>query len=86
MADRLGAEPSSLGMVGDNVHRDLLGAEGAGYGWGFLVRRGNTLPVSGDPLLPPGVAGGPHLVEVRSLRELRWYLPRERPRDRRGRA
>lgn len=66
--------PSHWVMVGDNLHRDILGALDAGYAHGFFVQR-----EGGFFNFRPGLAKRLGLdlsrcTRVKSLHELSWYL------------
>lgn len=69
VVDELGVSPSEVVMVGDNYHRDILGALNAGFAHGFLVqhddRMFNTAPSGPVPS---------NVTVITSLRELKWYL------------
>ncbi len=74
VASRLGIEPASLAMVGDNPYRDVLGAARAGFGRAFLVRREGAL-VSFDAALFRRLPGSPQeFVELDGLQSLARLL------------
>jgi putative hydrolase of the HAD superfamily len=43
VCSRTGLKPDQLAMIGDNFHRDILGAQGAGYGLQFHVVRDDRM-------------------------------------------
>jgi HAD superfamily hydrolase (TIGR01509 family) len=75
-AERLGLPPSACAMVGDNPHRDVLGALDAGYGAAVLVTRPSGL-FRFDPSLFGELAGvGGRFLAVEGLRLLTALLGR----------
>lgn len=73
-AEGLGLPPESCVMVGDNPHRDVLGALDAGYGAAFLVARPAGL-FRFDPRLFAELAHGRGPFRtLDGLRELPWLL------------
>ena len=79
-AERLGLAPNTLAMIGDNPHRDVVGALRAGYGAAFLVVRPAGL-FRFDPALFAELAGGKgELRVVEGLRALVPLLATQPPR------
>lgn len=67
----LSVENSELVMVGDNYHRDIVGAYRAGYNYCFQIKRPDSLFNSGPSSVPEYPANS---MIINSLKELCWYL------------
>lgn len=75
VASALGKSSPQLAMVGDNLHRDSLGALDAGYAHAFHVHHKGAMFDFSTSRLRPDVPAG-RLTNLEALQELLWYLPR----------